>query len=452
MNTVVLDKTKQQSKKSSFSGQFFAELHLDKDFNAGDLIDIQVMRKGEWNHPIYGKIEVTSDTLSEVLENFYSRQRGVDLALDENHEPDHKALGWFKELYLLGSENLYATIELTQRGAELLKEGAYKYFSPEIIFSGEDEETGDEYSNLLIGGAITNRPFFKNMEPLMASEVTNDYQTQSPTYLLLTEDTMKDLLNLADSLNSKETISLSEKESLTQAFNQLSADKQVQAKGIVDTLLKKFNDEEEVEAVEEVVEEEATEEVVEESADEETEEVSEEPEVATEVQASEDETAEEVEELEEEKEEEVDPEVEGDEETPVVQEPVQASEKITVEASSFSELQAEVSKLRKESHDRMVQDKVDALIFSEATKTGSVLPKNRDTLVGIFSDMSEKHIGQVTKFLKDNPVVSFSEIGSDKEVENKVDEELVSVFEKNANLPREYAEKAAEEFAKSKQK
>ena len=141
-----------------------------KVFEAGDKVQIQIMRSGKWSHPMYGEINITPEVLTDVKKNFDEQARGIDLAVDENHESNHKALGWFRELTKKGKDSLFATIELTKKGAELLSEGAYKYFSPEIVFNKQDEESGKSIKNLLIGGAFTNRPFFKAMQPLLASE------------------------------------------------------------------------------------------------------------------------------------------------------------------------------------------------------------------------------------------------------------------------------------------
>lgn len=49
------------------------------------------------------------------------------------------------------SKDIYAKLELTQKGADLLNEGAYKYFSPEIVFFKTDEETQKPITNMLVG-------------------------------------------------------------------------------------------------------------------------------------------------------------------------------------------------------------------------------------------------------------------------------------------------------------
>ena len=152
---------------------FFADMDVKKDgeYKKGDIVTQQIFRVGKWEHPEYGTVEVTKDTIKDVITNFKENKRGIEICVDENHEPNHKALGWYRELFSSDDgKQCFAKFELTKKGADLLNEGAYRYFSPEICFSKVDEESGEFVSNLLIGGAFTNRPFFKGMQPLMATE------------------------------------------------------------------------------------------------------------------------------------------------------------------------------------------------------------------------------------------------------------------------------------------
>lgn len=119
----------------------FSDLGEFKEVKEGDKVQIQIMRTGKWKHPMYGEVIITPQTINDVVENFNSNTRGIDIAVDENHEENHKALGWFRELKKQGKDALNATIELTKMGAELINQGAYKYFSPEIAFNKRDEET-----------------------------------------------------------------------------------------------------------------------------------------------------------------------------------------------------------------------------------------------------------------------------------------------------------------------
>jgi hypothetical protein len=233
---------------------FFSQIEKEegKTLKAGDMVTIQIMRVGKWNHPEYGEVEVTKSDIQEFIQNFEDNVRQIEIAVDENHEPDHRATGWYRKLFSDKSgKNLYARIEITKMGADLLNDGAYKYFSPEFALTYEDPETGDEYSNLLIGGAFTNRPFFKGMQPLMASEVASgsgkklDREDDGKLSALFFSDTatMRDFMKLLQKLADKEKISASEKEDLEVAFAELpKEDQHTKMKAAVDEICARFSE------------------------------------------------------------------------------------------------------------------------------------------------------------------------------------------------------------------
>lgn len=95
--------------------------------------------------------------------------RGVDLAVDVDHNPGGGAVGWFKEL-MVESGKLLAKVDWTKEGAQLIKGGKYRYFSPEFMFAWRDPATGKTAKNVLFGGSLTNRPFLKDMQPVAFSE------------------------------------------------------------------------------------------------------------------------------------------------------------------------------------------------------------------------------------------------------------------------------------------
>ncbi len=152
-------------------------------------------------------------------------------------------------------EDLFAKLELTQKGADLLNEGAYRYFSPEIVFYKTDEETGKPITNMLVGGAFTNRPFFKSMQPLMASEdgqATEGARSAqgeaglgySENFYIFFEPTMKTLLDLLAAFSELAKISKVQKEQLEAAFNELPADsKSPEITATVNATLAKFSEE-----------------------------------------------------------------------------------------------------------------------------------------------------------------------------------------------------------------
>ena len=136
--------------------------------------DIEILRTGSWNHPEYGKFTVKEADLDQFISNFASNVRGVDLAIDQAHDPDKGAAGWFKKLFKQETEDhgtaLFATIEWTAWGKELVENKIFRYISPEFAFKYKDDETGKTTKNVLFGAALTNRPFIKGMQPVLLSE------------------------------------------------------------------------------------------------------------------------------------------------------------------------------------------------------------------------------------------------------------------------------------------
>lgn len=130
---------------------------------------IQIMKTGTFDHPKEGQIHITPETLRRMKENFDAKVRGTDLAVDVSHNPDAGAVAWFKELKVDG-DKLMARVAWTDEGAELVKSGKYRYFSPEFAFGWTHPEQGKKFRDVLFGGALTNRPFLKDMQPLAFSE------------------------------------------------------------------------------------------------------------------------------------------------------------------------------------------------------------------------------------------------------------------------------------------
>lgn len=138
--------------------------------------EIQVLMAGKWNHPVYGPIIIEADDLAEFKQHFDDGLRR-DIPITEGHESfDEKpAVGWFKSLTVKG-DGLWAAMEWTPKGKQLLAERSYKYFSPEFYTEYEDPETREIYENVLVGGALTNKPYFKSMSAVVLSERTINKQ------------------------------------------------------------------------------------------------------------------------------------------------------------------------------------------------------------------------------------------------------------------------------------
>lgn len=144
------------------SGESFAELPDE----------IHVVPVGEWDHPAYGLMKITSSDIKEFIRNFKDKVRR-DLPITAGHDNgmsggELPAIGWFKDLIDRGIAGLYAVVEWTDQGKQLLSEGAFKYFSPEFYETYEDPETGKIFNHVLVGGALTNKPYFKELQAVVS--------------------------------------------------------------------------------------------------------------------------------------------------------------------------------------------------------------------------------------------------------------------------------------------
>jgi len=137
---------------------------------------LQVLPEGKFTHPWYGELDFSATVLRAFKRNFDQRILGTDIMVDEGHNRG-QALGWYKELHFgkrtVGDKEylgLWGDIEWTDLGKSYLERKIYKYFSAEV--GNWTSPDGQEFKNVLLGGGLTNRPFFKQMPEVTLSEGT----------------------------------------------------------------------------------------------------------------------------------------------------------------------------------------------------------------------------------------------------------------------------------------
>ena len=159
-------KMQESNKQIAFPIALFAE---GKDVEPQALAkEIHVVPTGKWNHPYYGEFEITPKMISQMCASFKEGIR-KDIPITPGHDNgmsggELPAVGWFKELIDKGVNGLYAWVEWTAEGEKLLREKAFKYFSAEISWNYFDPELDLKRDVLLVGGALTNKPFFKQLD------------------------------------------------------------------------------------------------------------------------------------------------------------------------------------------------------------------------------------------------------------------------------------------------
>lgn len=134
---------------------------------------IQVAKQGTFFDPRYGKFAITQKDFDEWLRNaraLHFADGKVGIPVDTDHDPgrgDTEAVGWIVSLDQLGADGktatpteLWGTVEWNSVGRELVADRRYAYISPEFHPNYRDEQ-GKSLGNVLLGVALTNRPFLR---------------------------------------------------------------------------------------------------------------------------------------------------------------------------------------------------------------------------------------------------------------------------------------------------
>lgn len=132
---------------------------------------IQAMTLGTYKHPIYGQIKITSERIANFVRNFKNNVRDQELDIDYDHKAvTQKAAGWVKDVEDRGLEGLWYLVEWTAEAKRALQEKEYRYFSPEFADEWVHPKSGQKFKDVLFGGALTNRPFLKDILPINLSD------------------------------------------------------------------------------------------------------------------------------------------------------------------------------------------------------------------------------------------------------------------------------------------
>lgn len=169
--------------------------------DSGELpTNIMILPLGDWNTQFYGPMQVTDEHLSQIVANFKAGVRKA-VPVDVDHDGG-KAAGWIKALDA-GSDGLHASVDWTPYGKGLLENKEYKMFSPEWSFDYVDPEHGSRHGAVLIAGSLTNRPLFKELPILMASDGSGKQglTKENQIMILLGSD-----INSPDNMNKEEIL------------------------------------------------------------------------------------------------------------------------------------------------------------------------------------------------------------------------------------------------------
>jgi len=133
--------------------------------------EVQLLKVGKFEHFYFGEFEINEISLSEMKKNYDKKVRGIDLAIDVAHQNHLDAAGWFKKLTIKNGE-MWATIDWNDLGIDKIGKKRFRYLSAEfdtdyekVEFNKAGVKKVKKLGKVLLGAALTNRPFLKNMEP-----------------------------------------------------------------------------------------------------------------------------------------------------------------------------------------------------------------------------------------------------------------------------------------------
>lgn len=213
----------------------FKELFI---FNVLDLSEVdlntefELISTAKQTDPRYGDFSFSKSDLQEMANNLNNDVVGTDIPVDENHDPNHKALAWLARgtarvapsKKLKGEYSLYSKIDRhTPNGKEVMLTGAYRYFSLQIQNKMEKIVGGVKkvFSNVVRSLALTNQPVIKDLAP-----------TFSETNLFPNSNKIMDLaqiIALADNFLKEEKITQDKLTTLKTLSEELEGDDKVTA-------------------------------------------------------------------------------------------------------------------------------------------------------------------------------------------------------------------------------
>lgn len=130
-------------------------------------------KPGEYTHKEYGKIKISKARNQRFVDNFNNNVYQEHIPIDAEHETKLSgAFGYPRELRMNDDDSVEGRIEWTDRGKRAFTDERFKYFSPQWFDNWVDPMTEESHKDIIVGGALTTRPFFKEkaLRPLIANE------------------------------------------------------------------------------------------------------------------------------------------------------------------------------------------------------------------------------------------------------------------------------------------
>lgn len=135
---------------------------------------VHALPLGTYQHPVFGKMQFTAEKIKAFADSVKVKVRGIEPSINYMHGTgpagDGEAAGWVKDAEAR-QDGLWLFVEWVSEAAQKIKDKKFRYFSAEYHDKWTDAQ-GKTHQNVFFGGALTNRPYMKNLLPINLSEAT----------------------------------------------------------------------------------------------------------------------------------------------------------------------------------------------------------------------------------------------------------------------------------------
>lgn len=171
-------------------------------FHEGHKTWMQALPLGKYKHPLYGELVFNEERAKRFAANVNNNVVGTALDIDYDHKAHTgKAAGWVQQAESRGANGLFIEVEFTPEAAAAIKAGEYRYFSPEFADKWTHPKSGTEFTDVLRGGGLTNRPFLKDIMPVNLAELSFLFPTKEEG---VTPKELREALGLAETATDEE--------------------------------------------------------------------------------------------------------------------------------------------------------------------------------------------------------------------------------------------------------
>ena len=194
--------TKKLDNQDRLKGTFITVIDLDTlraASKGGDKLPkrIPVLPKGEFMTQPYGNMVLDNNIFEQMIGNFNGNVRKA-VPLDVDHAWENtRAGGWLTKL-MNEDDGLWAEVDYTPFGAELVENREYRMISAEWSFDYIDPQKSTHHGAVLVAATLTNRPLMQSMPTITASE--KNLTNTNGLVLLLNEDNKTSMPTLTEIL------------------------------------------------------------------------------------------------------------------------------------------------------------------------------------------------------------------------------------------------------------